>query len=98
MALTSKQRQHLKALAHPLETAVRAGSGGLTDAVVAKVVTELERHELIKVKISDDAGRAKEVAAPLATQAAAELVQVIGKTVVLYRRRAKDPTIVLPKG
>ncbi|MCB9664103.1 MAG: ribosome assembly RNA-binding protein YhbY [Alphaproteobacteria bacterium] len=96
MALTGKQRRFLRAQAHHLDPVVLLGAAGLSDAVVAKVVQELEQHELIKVKVNDGPEGARELAPRLAERAGAELAQVIGKTLVLYRRRAKDPEIKLP--
>lgn len=97
MALTSKQRKHLKSLAHHLNPVVLVGSAGLTEAVQKSVATELEHHELIKVRIHRDAPvTAKLGGSELADHCSAELVQVIGRMAVLYRRRAKKPEIVLP--
>lgn len=97
MALTGKQNRHLRGLAHHLNPVVITGAGGVTDAVVKKVATELEHHELIKVKVNDGPMSAKEAAPGLAERAGAELVQVIGHIVVLYKARAKKPTIRLPR-
>lgn len=96
MALTGKQRAHLRALAHPLDAVVLVGAAGVTDAVVDKVDKELEIHELIKVKVLDGPVGVKEAAPGLAAATRSELAQVIGKTMVLYRRRKKDPQIRLP--
>jgi len=51
MPLTPKQRQFLKALAHPLAAVVRVGKGGITPAVVAETKRSLDAHELIKIRI-----------------------------------------------
>lgn len=96
MPLTGKQRAHLRALAHPLHATVQVGAQGVTDAVVDKVDKELEVHELIKVKVADGPAGVKEVAPQLSAATRSEVAQVIGKTVVLYRRRKKDPQIRLP--
>lgn len=97
MALTGKQRRHLRGLAHHLKPVVLTGAAGLTEAVHDKVDTELENHELIKVKVAEGPDTAREAASSLADEAEAELVQVIGKTVILYRERAEEPEIRLPK-
>jgi RNA-binding protein len=76
---------------------VRIGQQGLTEAVVAKADQELEAHELIKVKIGDNCmDDVKQLVGLLAEQTQSENVQVIGRVGVLYRRRRKDPEIVLP--
>lgn len=49
MNLSTKQKQHLKGLAHPLKPVVLLGSNGLTEGVLAEIEQALEHHELIKV-------------------------------------------------
>jgi RNA-binding protein len=98
MNLTGKQKSHLRGLGHHLNPVVALGKEGLTEAVARKAHLELENHELIKVKIGDGClDPAAEVGATLAEKCNAALVQVIGHTVLLYRRRKKDPQIALPK-
>lgn len=97
MALTGKQRRYLRGLAHHLKPVVLTGASGVTEQVLTKVATELENHELIKVKVNDGPDIAREVASDVAARVSAELVQVIGKTLVLYKRRAKEPEIRIPK-
>lgn len=97
MALTAKQRQYLKGLAHPLEPVVRIGQKGLSDAVVNETKKSLAAHELIKVRIeAGDAASRKELAEKLAAAAEAEVASTIGKTAILYRARDEKPGIKLP--
>src|SRR3954465_1272619 len=51
MALSAKQRQFLKGLAHPMSPVVRVGKGSVSDAVVEETKRSLAAHELIKVRI-----------------------------------------------
>lgn len=97
-ALTPRQRQYLKGLAHPLAPVVQVGTAGVTDAVVAAIDEALERHELIKVKLGKGhGGERAPTAADLAARCDAALCQVIGRVVVLYRPRVHAaPTIKLP--
>jgi RNA-binding protein len=98
MDLTGKQKRHLRALGHALSPVVMLGREGLSEAVVAKTDAELENHELIKLKCGDGClETVDEVAAGLAERCKAQVAQVIGRTALLYRRRAKDPAIKLPK-
>lgn len=98
MTVTSKQRQFLRGLAHPLEPVVRVGKGGVTDAVVEETKKSLAAHELIKVKIeSDDSGERKELAAKLAAATLSDLAGTVGKIAILYRARDDKPEIKLPK-
>jgi RNA-binding protein len=97
MELTSKQKAHLRGLAHPLNPVVFLGKEGASEAVVRKVHLELLAHELIKVRVGDgaEAGGA-ELADALVAGCEATLVQRVGHVIVLYRKRKKKPEIVLP--
>ena len=97
MALSSKQTRHLRALAHSLKPLVQIGDKGLTQAVFDAVDEQLEHHELIKVKMAGaEREDVKEAAAALSGRTSSEVAQIIGRTIVLYRRRAKKPAIRLP--
>lgn len=98
MQLSNKQKQHLKALAHHLNPIVLLGANGLTEGVVAEIDMALTHHELIKVKIpSDDREMRKAIVAAIVRETESTAVQVIGKTVILFRP-SDDKKIVLPKG
>ena len=95
--LTTKQRQFLKGLAHPLSPVVRVGKGGATAAVVTETQKSLEAHELIKVRIeAEESAARKEIAATLASATDAQLVGTVGKIAILYRKRDEKPKIKLP--
>ncbi|MDD9195905.1 ribosome assembly RNA-binding protein YhbY [Aliivibrio sp. S3MY1] len=86
MNLSTKQKQHLKGLAHNLKPVVMMGSNGLTEAVVAEIEIALNHHELIKVKIaSEDRDTKQLIVEAIIRETEAEKVQVIGKTLVLFR-------------
>ncbi|AWN72676.1 ribosome assembly RNA-binding protein YhbY [Legionella anisa] len=80
-------KKSLKAQAHHLKPVVLLGAKGLTEAVIAETDIALLAHELIKVKIN---GAEREdrliMAAELCEQLHAELVQMIGNTVIMYRK------------
>jgi RNA-binding protein len=98
MTLTSKQRQFLKGLAHPLAPVVRVGRGGVTGAVVEETKKSLAAHELIKVRIdSDDSAQRKELAETLAGATTSDIAGMVGKIAILYRAREEKPEIKLPK-
>jgi len=95
--LTGKQRRHLRALAHPLKPLVQVGKGGIDDGLIAAVDQALADHELIKVKVGENAGMDRhEVAEQLAGKTNSQVAQVLGNTVLLYRPDPEDPTIELP--
>jgi RNA-binding protein len=98
MSLSGKQRRYLRGLGHHLEPVIQVGKEGLTEGLVGALDAALEQHELIKVRLLESVGAdRRDVGAALAEAAEAELAQVLGRTVLLYRRRAKDPKIVLPR-
>ena len=95
--LTGKQRRHLRALGQQLTATLHVGHEGLSEAVVKQAEAQLAAHELIKVRMGDNAPDDRHVTAEaLADRTHAYLAQVIGRTALLYRRRQQDPTIVLP--
>jgi RNA-binding protein len=95
--LTGKQRSYLRALAHAVKPVVRIGHQGVTPGVLSALGVALDRHELIKVKVAGEAEvDAQEIGPELERSLRCQVAQVIGHTLVLYRRREKDPKIVLP--
>jgi len=95
--LTGKQRRHLRALGQRLAPTLHVGHGGVTEAVVGQTDAQLEAHELIKVRVGPNAAVDRhDVAEELARRTSAHLAQVVGRTVLLYRRRQVEPAIVLP--
>ena len=97
MALSEKQKKHLRRLAHPMNPIVMLGNAGLTDAVVAELEHALTDHELVKVsaRVGDRDVR-NDALATLASRTVSELVQRIGHVGVFYRRRKELPKILLP--
>jgi RNA-binding protein len=97
MALTEKQKKHLRRLAHPMNPIVILGNAGLTDAVVAELDRALADHELVKVSARIGERDARNVAlAMLASRSLSELVQRVGHVGVFYRRRNELPKILIP--
>ena len=97
MALFGKQKRHLRSLAHHLQAVVWIGHDGLSDAVLAKIETELNEHELIKVKVGKGPLNRKAAAAELTEKTGAEIAQILGKTLLLYRAHEESPVIQLPQ-
>ncbi|MEE2000224.1 ribosome assembly RNA-binding protein YhbY [Alkalimonas sp. MEB108] len=97
MALSNKQKQFLKSKAHDLKPVVLLGGNGLTEGVIAEIEQALDHHELIKIKVpGEDREQKILVMDAIVRETKAEKVQVIGKTLVLFRP-AKEPKIQLPK-
>lgn len=98
MGLASVAIRHLRGLGHHLDPIVQVGKEGVTEGLVAAASRALRDHELVKVRVASEAPEdRKETAAALALAAGAELVQVIGRTFLIYKRNPKKPKIVLPK-
>lgn len=96
--ITTKQRAQLRALANPMEVILQVGKSGIIDTLVTQVDDALTARELIKIKVLENAPvNAREVAQELSEKTGADVVQVIGMKVSLYRRNNKDPKIVLVK-
>ncbi len=99
--LTGKQKKYLKGLAHSLTTNVQIGKEGITEGVLNAITQELELKELVKIKIGKNSNTAKEQGATeLATATSSHLVQIIGKTIILYKKNPelkKEQRIQLPK-
>ncbi len=97
MALSEKQKKHLRRLAHPMSPIVMLGNAGLTDGVVAELERALTDHELVKVSARiGERDERNEALVKLASRTASELVQRIGHVGVFYRRRPELPKILLP--
>ena len=96
--LTSKQRAHLRSLAHRLKPVVHVGTDGVTPAVVASVEDALKNRELLKVKVLEGAPVDVREAADTLTARIPDshIPQVIGRTLVLYRPDPEEPEIRLP--
>ena len=97
MNLNKKQIQYLKGLAHSLKPVVMLGNNGLTEAVVAEIDYSLNHHELIKIKIPTDDRETKAlIIEAICRETNATKVQVIGKTLVIFRQ-TEEKKIRIPK-
>ncbi len=90
--------RHLRGLGHALDPVIALGKAGITEAFVAETKRALVKHELVKVRVQGEAPvDRKEAAAEVAAQTGAELVQVLGRTFLLYKKNPEKSKIVLPK-
>lgn len=87
MAIRGKEVRTLRAAGHSLTPALIVGRAGLSDEVIAAIDRELDEHELIKIKVGKGPMKRKEVAALLPERTGAEVVQLLGRTILLYRMR-----------
>ena len=96
MTLTSKERAALRGEAHHLTALVHIGQHGVTDTVRETVDDVLRTRELVKIQLTKSGDvKAKDLANELAEQMGADVVQVIGRTMTLYR---ENPDLPRKKG
>lgn len=97
MAVNDKQKRYLRGLAHDLKPVVMIGNKGLTENIINEVEIALERHELIKVRVSGaEKAEQKAMLNDIATQTNADIVVMIGHIGGLYRQ-SKEAKIQLPR-
>ncbi|HIV46926.1 MAG TPA: YhbY family RNA-binding protein [Candidatus Acutalibacter stercorigallinarum] len=97
--LTSKQRAYLRSLAVNEDTILMVGKSGMSPEVIKQADDALEKRELIKGRVLVETSplSPREAAEDIARQTGSDVVQVIGSKFVLYRKKKKDPKIVLPR-
>ena len=95
--MTSKQRAYLKGLAQTMEPIFQIGKNSLTPENTKAIAEALEARELIKISVlkncMDDP---REIAETLAERTQSQVVQVIGKKIVLYKESKDNKKIILP--
>ena len=90
--------RYLRGLGHHLDPVIQIGKDGLTDGLVAALNEALRTHELVKVKVGTESPIDRKEAGPeLATRTGATLAQILGRTLLLYKRHPSKPKIELPR-
>jgi len=96
--LSNVAKQYLRGLGHKLDAIVQIGKEGATEGVVKATNSALLTHELLKLKVNQNAGDERaDLIKQLATATKAEVVQTIGRVALLYRAHPEEPKIVLPE-
>ncbi len=96
--MTSKQRAYLMSLASNLDPVFQIGKSSLTPEITAAVEECFNTHELIKIAVLKNCfDDPKEMAYMLAERTRAQVVQVIGKKIVLYKENKDNKKIELPR-
>ena len=90
MPLTQEQKKQFKSIGHHLKPVVIVADNGLTEGVMAELERAVNDHELIKVqfRITDRDDR-RSIIDELCTNSSCELVQVIGKMALIYRKNPR---------
>ena len=95
--MTSKQRAYLKSLASNMEPVLHIGKASVTPETVKAVDEAVTARELIKIAVLKNcADDPRVIAQIIAERTHSEVVQVIGKKIVLYKPDRDKPTIKLP--
>ncbi|MBD7983090.1 ribosome assembly RNA-binding protein YhbY [Sporosarcina sp. Sa2YVA2] len=94
--LTGKQKSYLRSKAHHLSPIFQIGKGGLTEEIIKQIEVALEARELIKVSILQNCEEDKNDIAASFQDAGIEVVQIIGKILVVYKESQEKKQIVLP--
>jgi len=96
--LSGKQRRFLRALGNALDPIVQIGKAGVTESVLFSLNEALTARELVKVRVLKNClEETKGVAQELADATGSNLVQIIGRNIILYRPSEDKPLIELPK-
>ncbi len=96
--MTSKQRSYLKGLASNITPIFQIGKASLTPEMIEAFNDAIEKRELIKISVLKNcADDPHELAQIIAERTKSDVVHVIGKKIVLYRKSKKNPKIELPK-
>jgi len=89
---SSKLRKALRAAGHHLSPVVQVGKDGVSEAVLRQLDEQLLAHELVKVKVGTESPEDRfEAAGRLGEAAGAQVAQVLGRTVLVYRRHPEKP-------
>ncbi len=96
--LNNKEKKYLRSVGMNIEPIVQVGKNGVNESVLFSLNEALLARELVKVKVLKNCfEEIDDVAANLETQADCELVQIIGRNILLYRRNQKKPVIKFPE-
>ena len=95
--MTTKQRAYLKSLASTMDPIFQVGKAGAAPELVNALDDALEKRELIKIIVLNNcADDLRDIAEVIASRTHSQVVQVIGRRIVLYRP-SKKPQIQLPR-
>lgn len=95
--LTGKQKRFLRAEANQMRPIFQVGKTGVNDNMVVQINEALEKRELVKISILQNCLEDKNVVADQLVQGTkAELVQIIGNNIVLYKESEENKQIQLP--
>lgn len=96
--LNSKQRAYLRGLSNKIDSIFQIGKGGVSPELIEAIDEALEARELIKCTVLNNCMEdIRYIASAISERTKSDVVQVIGKKVVIYRQSKEKPVIELPK-
>lgn len=96
--MTSKQRAYLRSLASKIDAIFQVGKNGLNENLIKQLDDALEARELIKITVLENSpDTVREAAEEIAGNIKAEVIQVMGNKITLFRQKKKDSRIELPE-
>lgn len=94
--LTPKNKAMLKGLANHLKPQINLGKGEIDDNIISSINNSLEAHELIKVKVLQNSNElCSEIAKEIISKTGCDLVDIIGRVIILFKPSKKNPRIIL---
>ena len=93
--LTTSQKKKLKNIGHSLQPVVMIGKNGLTQAIIKTLATELENHELVKVKFQKYKDEKKEIIEELAKITGGQIIKIVGNVATIYKKSMKKENHII---
>ena len=94
--LTSNEKRQLKSIASTLQTKYQIGKNEITESLITMLDKALEARELIKIDVLNSAATPiMELTLDLSSKLHADVVSVVGRVIVLFRRNKENPKIKL---
>ena len=88
--LTGKQKRYLRSIAHKIHATFQVGKDGVSDKMIDAIRLGLQANELVKIKVLDNCTEElNQVALDLSAGTKADIVQIIGHTIILYLESPK---------
>lgn len=96
--LNNKEKKYLRSLGMNIEPIVQIGKNGVNESTLFSLNEALEARELVKVKVLKNCfDEIDEVAESIEAQSDCEIIQIIGRNILLYRQNKKKPMIKFPQ-
>jgi RNA-binding protein len=97
MSISTTEKRYLRNIGHHIRPIITTGKEGLKESILLEIHEALEREELIKVKIGKGELHRKDAVGILQEKICAEVVQLIGRNILLFRKRKTESKIHFPK-